>query len=116
MLDAEAAPAAESLAGHLETDTSPHVGVVLAEVLARLGRAEHAVPFLTDTLDHHPNAGVRLQELNALTHLGSAARPALPAITSAAFSSDEYLRNAGRHLLLVLNDVYRPGFPAYFPF
>lgn len=116
MLGDKAAHATAVLTERLEAEPSPHVRIVVAETLASLGHTEPAVPFLTDTLDHHPNARVRLQALNALTYIGDAAKPALPAITRAATSTDEYLRNAARYLWLVLNNAYHPGTPTYFPF
>ena len=116
MLGEDAAPAAKTLAGRLEDEPSPQVRVVIAEALAGLGRATEAVPFLAGTLDRHPDPRVRLQALNALTYLGDAAEPALPAIERAAFSTDEYLRNAGRYLSLVLHNAYRPKNWVYIPF
>ncbi|ROO85777.1 arylsulfatase A-like enzyme [Actinocorallia herbida] len=108
MLGDAASPAADALALCLSDDPSPQVRIVAAEALARLGRTGDAVPHLADTLDEHPDTKVRLQALNALTYIGDAAEPALPSITRATLSTDEHLRNAARHLWLVLHGLYRP--------
>nr|WP_225993869.1 HEAT repeat domain-containing protein [Actinomadura rudentiformis] len=109
MLKRRAAPAAEALARRLDDDSSPQVRIVAAEALAVLGRTERSVPFLADTLSEHADLKVRLQAVNALTYIGPAALPALPAIKRAAFSTDEYLRGAARYLQLVLTGAYTPG-------
>jgi hypothetical protein len=71
------------------------------------------VPYLTETLSRHADVRVRLQALNALTYIGAAARPALPAIIGASLSTDEYLRRAARYLLLTLTGTYTPSAPIY---
>ncbi|MBL8556756.1 MAG: sulfatase-like hydrolase/transferase [Phenylobacterium sp.] len=54
-----------------------------------------------------------LQAMNALTALGEAARPALPAIERAAVSAQPHIRNAGRYLSAVLNGTYRPDYAVF---
>ncbi|WP_067483308.1 sulfatase-like hydrolase/transferase [Actinomadura hibisca] len=108
-----ARPAVRALTRRLDTDPSPQVRVVAAETLARLGHTSRPIAYLTETLDGHADPRVRLQAINALTYLGDAARPALPAIERAAESKDEYLRNAGRYLRLVLTGAYVPSSPIF---
>ncbi|MDQ7903691.1 sulfatase [Phytohabitans sp. ZYX-F-186] len=91
-----------------DTEQSPHVKVVLSEILVKLGSQRPAVTWLTDTLDNHENARVRLQAVNALTYVGAAALPALPALDRAVAGSDQFLRNCGRYLGLVLRGEYTP--------
>ncbi|GAA1018773.1 hypothetical protein Aple_026160 [Acrocarpospora pleiomorpha] len=91
-----------------DTEQSPHVKVVLSELLSKLGSDRPAVTWLTDTLDNHQNIRVRLQAVNALTYLGAAALPALPALDRAVAGSDQFLRNCGRYLGLVLRGEYTP--------
>ena len=90
-------------------ETSPQVRVALSEALAGLGTSQPVVDWLVETLDTHPDRFVRLQAINALTFLGEAARPALPAADRAAAGTDEYLRRAGVYLAQQLRGTYTPG-------
>ncbi|TDC50360.1 sulfatase [Jiangella ureilytica] len=96
-----------------DLEPSPHVKVVLSELLVKLGSHRPAVSWLAATLDTHENARVRLQAANALTYIGDAALPALPALDRAAAGSDRYLRNCGRYLGLVLRGEYTPQTPLF---
>jgi arylsulfatase A-like enzyme len=91
-----------------DTEPSPHVKIVLSEILVKLGSSRPAVTWLIDALDNHENIRVRLQAVNALTYVGDAAMPALPALDRAVAGSDQYLRNCGRYLGLVLRGTYTP--------
>lgn len=113
MLGDAGEPATAALNKRLASDSSPHVQVVAAEALARLGHPGRSVKFLIDTLDTHPNIRVRLQAINALTYVGVAALPYMTSIENAAASSDEYVRNAGRYLKFVLSGTYTPASPVY---
>ncbi|GAA1642043.1 HEAT repeat domain-containing protein [Actinoplanes couchii] len=111
-----ATPAAETLAARFAVEASPQVKVVIAESLTLLGRTSPAVSWLTDTLGNHADRRVRLQALNALTHVGAAAKPAMSALLWAAtFGPDEYLRNGSRHLWHVLNGSYVPANSVFLP-
>ncbi len=82
--------------------------VPIAEALARLGHTAASGDYLARTVDTHPNGRVRLQALNAMTHLGLLNVEHREVIERAAASSDEYLRNAGRYLLHRVNGTYEP--------
>jgi hypothetical protein len=69
-------------------------------ILADLTEAEHPTP-------------VQLQALNALTFMGDAARPALPAIARAAEDDEVNICNAARYLSAILNGVYDPAMPIF---
>lgn len=109
MLGPQAAPASDALAQRLAGDSSAQVRIAAAEPLAQLDRTDDSVPFLAATLRAHPDVRVRLQAINALTNIGDRARPALPEITEAAASTDEYPGNAGRYLVRVLTGTYVPS-------
>jgi len=109
MLGDDAAAAADALRQRLADDPSVQVRIAAAEALARLGDTERSVSFLASTLREHPDVRVQLQAINALTHIGDRAMPALPEITAAAASPDEYVGNAGRYLLRVLTGTYVPA-------
>jgi arylsulfatase A-like enzyme len=94
-------------------EASPHVKVVLSELLVGLGSGRPAIAWLIDVLDTHANPRVRLQALNALTYVGPAAAPALPALDRAIAGPDEYLRGGARYLSLVLRGQFTPQTPLY---
>jgi arylsulfatase A-like enzyme len=112
MLGDAAAPAQARLAEASASDPSPQVRIAAAEASARFGDSA-AVGGLGRLLDDHPDVRVRLQALNALTFLGPEAISVRPAIARAATSDDEYLKNAGRYLILVLGGTYTPASPVY---
>lgn len=109
MLGANALPAAAALTDRLHNDPSVHVRIVAAEALARLDDTGESVPALAQTLHSHPDVPVKLQALNALTNIGERAKPALPQITEAAASTNEYVGSAGRYLVRVLTGTYVPS-------
>ncbi|MGW4201668.1 sulfatase-like hydrolase/transferase [Streptomyces sp. NPDC004726] len=115
ILGPEATPAARRLARTLTDDPSPQVRIAAAETLIHLGHTtDRAVAFLTDTLEHHNDARVRLQALNALTFIPlEAARAASAAVQKAALDENEYLRSAGRYLTFVLDGTYTPASPVF---
>ena len=102
-----------ALTDRLDNDSSPHVRVVAAEALARLGRTGRPVEFLAETIDTHEHPRVRLLALNAFTYVGVAALPYMAVVERAATSSDEYIRNAGRYLRFVLTGTYTPSSPVF---
>ncbi|MFC0038103.1 sulfatase-like hydrolase/transferase [Actinomadura rayongensis] len=109
-----AAPAADDLTQILTTDPSPHVRIVAAETLARLGdNTEQAISYLAGTLDETTAVPIRLQALSALTSLGETARPALPAIQRAARSKNGNVHDAALYLSLVLTGEYTPATPIF---
>ena len=113
LLGAAAGPAEAAVRRRLSVEGSPQVRVVLAEAMAACGKATEMAPFLAAILDSSPSPAVRLQALNALTYLGPAAAEALHSINRAASSENEYLRNAGRYLNLVLTGGYKPAAPIF---
>lgn len=113
ILSDSAAPARTLLIRTMEDDPSPQVRIVAAETVGRTGDADRAVEILGELLDTHPNVRIRLQAVNALTFIGEEARGARGAINRAASSGDEYLRNAGRYLSLVLDGPYTPSSPVF---
>jgi hypothetical protein len=115
MLGDRASAAVQALAGALSTDPSVYVKIPVAEALARMGHTANSVKFLAATLDEHPNNRVRLQALNALTWVGTAALPYKAVVDRAAVSTDEYIKNAGRYLKFVLDGTYTPQTPIYVP-
>ncbi|POM25302.1 Arylsulfatase [Actinomadura rubteroloni] len=110
-----AAPATYALTRILTADPSPHVRIIAAEALARLGgRTEQAVAHLAGTLDDESiSIPIRLQALTALTSLGETARPALPAIQRAARSKNGNVHDAALYLSLVLTGEYTPTTPIF---
>lgn len=84
--------------------------VVAAEALVRLTKSAEPVQLLGELLESHPHPRVRLQALNSLTYIGSAARPILPLIERVVGqSADEYIKGAGKYLVLSLKGEYRAG-------
>jgi HEAT repeat protein len=90
-------------------DASPHVRVVAAEALCRIGESERGLAVLSELLNKHANAKVRLQAANALDHLGALARPALAALRSAEKDEDDYVKRAVRYTAAVLVGEEPPG-------
>lgn len=82
MLKEKAAPAADALLHHL-ADPSGAVRVAAAEAVARLGKADKALPILEAALTDPSNLWFALQAANVIAHLGEAARPSLPALKRA---------------------------------
>lgn len=113
ILGAQAAPALRRLALVMANDPSPQVKVVAAEIVAKLGKENDAVPVLMQLSDHAAEWQVRLHALNALTCLGPLARPALATAQRAAQSDNEYLRSAGRYLVAQMQGTYTPTMPIF---
>lgn len=114
MLGTRARPAAADLRRTALEDTSPHVRIPAAEALTHIGHAHHGVRVLGKLSEPEQHPRVRLQALNALTYVGDAARAVLPVVDAAANQeADQYLRNAGRYLQLVLQDEYTPASPIF---
>jgi hypothetical protein len=115
MLGPRAAPAAAALADRLAAEPSPRVTVVVAEALAKLGQPGPAVAKLASIYETgaptetDAEARIRVQALDALTHVGQAALAAMPQIQAAAASDDSYEHRAGQYLELVLTGRYTPG-------
>lgn len=113
ILGGQARPVRDRLLQTMEGDASPQVRIAAAEAASRTGDADRAVDILGGLLDTHPNVRVRLQAVNALTYIGDAAQRVRAAVGRAATSDDEYLRNAGRYLSLVLDGAYTPSSPVF---
>ena len=97
----------------MRADAAPQVRIVAAEAAACLGDPAEAVNILADfTGAEHPTP-VRLQALNALTFIGDAARPALPAIARAAEADDLNICNAARYCTAILHGDYDPAMPNF---
>jgi hypothetical protein len=113
ILGTAAAPAVPDLREALAEDNSVYVKIPVAEALARLGHPTKAAAFLADAVDNGAGVRIKLQALNALTCIGTAALPHKAVVDRAAVSSDEYLKNAGRYLKFVLDGSYTPQTPIY---
>ena len=79
MLRGKAAPAETALRQRLDDD-SVAVQVAAAEALARMGRADAALPVLERCLKNSQSPWFALQAENVLDRLGESARPVLPAL------------------------------------
>jgi HEAT repeat protein len=108
MLKEKCAPAKEALVAAIG-DSSPHVRVVAAEALCRIGEADRALPVLTQHLLKHENAKIRLQAANSLDHLGMLAKPAWAQIRMATQDQDDYVKRATRYTAAILAGEEPPG-------
>ncbi|MCB2066560.1 MAG: sulfatase [Erythrobacter sp.] len=113
MLEAAAAPLPATVAEMALSDPSLPVRVAAAHAMAVGGRSGEGVAQLAVLAGEDMPVRVRLQAINALTLLGEAARPAMPALEQAANASDEYLPNAAKYLLQVLRGTYDPYHPIF---
>lgn len=114
MLGKTARPAAGQLTTLMRKDPSAQVRIVAAEALAHLGHGEEAVGALASLLgsDEAPMP-VRLQALNAITRLGTAAKAALPALRAAAQVKNEYLPNAANYAIQQIEGSFDPRKPIF---
>jgi arylsulfatase A-like enzyme len=122
MLGPRAAPAEAPLRRRL-SDASGAVQVAATEALARLGRAEAALPVLEHWLENAEPPAFALQAANVLERLGEAARPSLPVMrrVSAALAAEtgpanlrQFLRRSLERTMAVLEGraaalVYPPA-------
>jgi uncharacterized sulfatase len=99
--DRAATEASSAAASGALDDSAPWVRVAAADALARLGRAEKAIPVLAQALKD-PNEWVRLQAINVLDRLGESARPALGSLKVARTDSNEYVVRVAEHALATL--------------
>lgn len=114
MLGASARPTAGQLAASMAKDPSPSVRIVAAEALAGLGRSNEVVEVLAALLGSSAiSMPARLQALNALTRLGAAAKPALPALRAAAQVKNEYLPNAANYAIQEIEGRFDPRKPIF---
>lgn len=114
ILGRAATPARTVLEHAMRDDPSPHVRVVAAEAVARMGNPAEAVRLLVAIVDGSPSWPVQLQALNSLTFIDPAAvRPVLPVIRKMAEVDQEYVRNAARYLTAVLTGTYTPATPIF---
>jgi hypothetical protein len=79
----ERAVAAEAALRRRLGDESGAVQVAAAEALARLGRADVALPVFQRWLERTDNPAFSLQAANVLDRIGEAARPMLPSLKKA---------------------------------
>jgi arylsulfatase A-like enzyme len=108
MVGDKATPAKGALVAALG-DASPHVRVVAAEALCRIGEAPRGLAALGELLTTHTNPKVRLQAANSLDHLGDLAKPALDALRKATRDEDDYVKRASRYTAAVLAGERPPG-------
>jgi arylsulfatase A-like enzyme len=101
------------LAQIAKTDPVPQVRVAACEALARSGDAATACPLLAEMLGAAYHSKVRLQALNVLTRMGPAAAPALDQLRALTADKDEYLPNAARFAVQMLEGTYDPAKPIY---
>jgi len=114
ILGAKAAPARDALRRAMDGDEAPHVRIVAAEALARLGDHDAPVRQLIALSEEGPDWQVQLHALNALCFIDrAAAAPALPTAQRAAQSEQEYIRSLGRYLTAVLTNSYTPQTPIF---
>lgn len=92
----------------MRRDDAPHVRIVAAEAVARLGEAE-GVHVLAGILDAAPSWQVQLSAISALTFVGEASRAVLDSVRRAARGDNDYVRLAGRYLEAVLSGTYAPA-------
>ncbi|QGP79417.1 sulfatase-like hydrolase/transferase [Sphingobium sp. CAP-1] len=99
----------------MRSDPSPQVQIVAAEAVARLGQPEEAVAILGKLCGPGQPWQVKLQAVNALTFIGSAARAAEPTmrLILANDEEEELVRTAARYLIAVLNGTYKPSVPIF---
>lgn len=108
MLGEHAKAALPDLERVMTADPSIHVRIVAAQAAALLGNPEVPVKMLGDIIVMDRYFPVPLQALNALTYIGPAAKLALPQIEKAAGIKNEYIGEAARYLVALLNGTYRP--------
>jgi HEAT repeat protein len=97
----------ETLGGLLK-DSSGSVRVAAAEALCRAGRAEQGLKALAELLLDGENPRVRLQALNAVDHLGSAAKSIVDSVERARQDSDDYVKRAARYSAAILRGRAAP--------
>jgi len=113
MLGPSAKAAANLLRNVMSDDPADQVRIVAAEAMTMIDDVDISIDVLASIADAAPQWQVRLQAINALTFVGSAAQSALPTIRRAADSEQEYVRNAGRYLTAKLTGTYRPSSPIF---
>ena len=103
----DALSAAEAMREALEAESSPQVGVVLAEGLTHVGHAKKGVAELARLLADSASEMVRLQALNALTYVAdpSAAMPAVERL----IDDRGYLGRAATYLSRVRDGTFDPS-------
>ena len=110
-------PAAVSARGDLNRvmagDPSVHVRIAAAEALLKLGNPAATVPLAELVRDPTQTKSVRLQALDALTYVGAAADPALPAVRIAAADRDPEVAAAARYIVALRDGTYTPSSQIY---
>lgn len=105
-----ARPALDALRASALTESSPHVLVPVCETLAHLTGDEPAVATLADLTGDDRPSPVSLAAVNALTRIDlELVRPHRGVVEAAAIRDDEYVRSAGRYLVLQLDGTYTPS-------
>nr|WP_314467119.1 sulfatase [uncultured Novosphingobium sp.] len=118
ILGAKAAPAEAEMLAALARETSPHVRIALGEALARMSEpqapaSQTALAALIALCAEDRPWQVRLHAINALTYVGASAAPALDTAKQAMAGSNEYLKSAGKYLMLKLTGTYTPATPVF---
>lgn len=108
MLGEAAMPAKPDLEKLMTTDPSLHVQIVASQTVAQLGTPEVAVKHLGDIMMLDRRYPVPLQAINALTFIGAPAKAVMPQLQVMAKNKNEYLGEAARYLVDILNGTYRP--------
>jgi arylsulfatase A-like enzyme len=114
MLGAGAQPTASDIARVVADDVAPEVRIVAAEALVCLGQPGVAVTLLARLADEVNPVPIRMQALDALSNIGTAARPALPVIRKTAnaqlrrFVDVDYPKRMAAYLLATLEGTYDP--------
>lgn len=108
MLGPEAAAALPALRARLAAEASPQVRVALAEAIGRAGDVGGAAAALCVPLNGEESVRVKLQAINALTHIGAADAATLAAVGRAKSVKDEYVSRAAQYHELRFTGRYRP--------
>lgn len=112
MLGKKAQPAKARLERVLANDPSNEVRIAAAETLVALGEQDEAVATLARLIGEGNSWQIKTQALDALSNIGEAALPALPAIRNVAnaqlrrFIDVDYPKRMARYLVAQLEGSY----------
>ncbi len=108
----ESAPARADLIAVMRDDPVTQVQIPAAEALVRAGVKDGPIGRLAAILaEPKQSKPLRLQALDALTYIGSAASGALTEIRAAADDRDSDVSAAAGYLTALLDGTYRPDLP-----
>ncbi|ANI77283.1 sulfatase-like hydrolase/transferase [Sphingobium sp. EP60837] len=108
MLGASASPAMGALQARLEVEPSAQVRVALAEAMGYVGSISRAESILLRLLEETASLRVKLQVVNALTHIGAKSDATLAVLKEALKLDDEYVPRAAIYQILIMSGEYQP--------